>query len=71
MPLAHPDDLEAIDSKYYQNLHLLDEDISEFGLTFSDDLRCSICGKVENFDLKSNTNDQCDVNENNKVSIKI
>ena len=67
MPLDHPDDLEAVDSNY-QNLYSLDGDISELGLSFSDDLICSICGKAETFDLRSNNNDQCDVTENNKVN---
>ena len=43
------------------------EDVSELGLSFSDDLRCSICEKSESFDLQSNNNYQCDVTENNKV----
>ena len=67
MQLVHPEDMEAIDGEYYQNFHSFDGDISELGLSFSDLLYCPVCGNHESFDLPSNSGNQCEVTEKNKV----
>ena len=70
MSLIHPNDLETIDGEYYQNFHSMNEDIGELGLSFSEGLCCSVCGKLESFDLSINNSSQFDVTENNKVRKK-
>lgn len=67
MSLVHPDDLETIDGEYFQNFHSFEGDISELGLSFSDGLCCPVCQQCESFSLPTNSSNQYDVTENNKV----
>ena len=67
MSLVHPDDLETIDSEYYQNFHSFNGDVSDLDLSFSESLQCPVCGKCEIFNLSADGSDHCDVTESNKV----
>lgn len=67
MTLVHPDDLETIDSEYYQKFQSFDGDISDLGLSFFEYVCCPVCGKHESFNLPINNSNQFDVTENNKV----
>jgi len=69
MPLVHPDDLETVDSEYYQNFHSFGGDISDLGLSFAILLRCPYCEKPETFNLRDySNNSHCDeVTQENKV----